>query len=583
MFVFGLLLSQYAATAPIPAQKADIVFKNGLIYTVNPQQPWAQAVAISSQNIVYVGDDKTVTSFIGPKTNVIDMQQKLMLPGLHDNHIHPALGVFFENHLVNIKATSKQDMLNKLALAAKQHQNKGWIVAYGLDSTDSPDFISEKINKHDLDSIAPDKIVVILSRDAHTAWLNSRALDYFHITKDTPDPETGKIVREMKTGEPLGGLVDKPSINVLKQVLESSPYAIKMPDLLKEAIVRLNKLGITSFVDALGYDDIIKGYHDLETQHQLTARVGIASVVTAPDFEQTIPHFAQMREQYTVTDKLYPRWIKVIVDGNPDDHLSYLLKPYNDVNQVGHSYWRPKTHNAMVALASRLGMTTYSHVIGDGAVHEALDAIEASQQTSNKQGLRHVLTHDFMVSPSDLPRFNKLHVIADIQEGWLAPAYSGGAPGSNATKYLIPFLGKERAYRTLPFRALFDANATLTGGSDWYYTNLNPWENIYTGLTSKDPHIPSEAMLPTHTLTVPTLIKMHTINGAFLMYQEKITGSIEVGKRADLIILNQNIFKIPVEDIRKTSVLLTLFDGKILYNNYRTARVSKGYDSEPRA
>ncbi len=565
MFASLVVIAQLHAAQMPSVQHADVVFKNGLIYTVNPQQPWAQAVVVLGQNIIYVGDDKHATSYVGPSTKVIDLEQKLMLPGLHDNHLHPALGQFFENHLVNIKASSKQDMFNKLAIAAKQHAKQQWVVAYGLDSTDSPDFISEKINKNELDAIASDKIVVILSKDAHTAWLNSRALAYFHITKDTPDPETGKIVRDQKTREPQGGLVDKPSIMVLKQILENSPYAVKMPDLLKEAIVRLNQYGITSFVDALGYDDLIKGYYELETKHQLTARVGIASIVTAPDFQQTIPHYAQMRDQYTVANKIIPRWIKVIVDGNPDDHLSYLLEPYNDVSSVGHSYWTPKAHKDMVALASRLGMTTYSHVIGDGAVHEGLDAIEYSQHQVNAPSLRHVLTHNFMVSPSDLPRFNQLHVIADIQEGWLAPAYSGGAPGSNATKYLIPFLGKERAYQTLPFRALFDKKTTLTGGSDWYYTNLNPWENIYTGLTSKDPHIPSEAMLPTHTLDLATLIKMHTINGAFLMYQENTTGSIEVGKRADLIILNQNIFKSPAEDIRKTKVLLTVFDGKVIY------------------
>lgn len=548
--------------------KADIVFKNGNIYTVNPKQPWAEAVAIANNLIIYVGNDNNAQKYIGSTTKVVDLHQNMMLPGLHDNHIHPALGIFFSEHLYKIKAASKKEVFAKLAEAAKTDSHNNWLVAYGLDSTDCPDFVSEKITSAELDAIVPDKILVVLSRDAHTAWLNTLAMKHFNITKDTPDPETGKIVRDPKTRDPIGGLVDKPTIAIVKQIIEKSPYAVKIPDLLAQAITLLNSLGITSFVDALGFDDIIKGYYELEKNSKLNARVGVASIVTEPDYKDLVPHYAKMRDEYTIENKLMPRWIKVIIDGNPDDHLSYLLKPYtDDANAIRKSYWGNDAQKDMVALSDGLGMTTYSHIIGDGAARHGLDAIENARKQSKttNQPLRHVLTHNFMVDTTDLKRYKELQVIADIQEGWLAPAYSGGAPGSDATEYLISFLGKDRAYSSLPFRALYNAGATLTGGSDWYYTNLNPWENIYTGITSKDPHIPSHAMLPSHTLDLTTLIKMHTINGAYLMYQEKITGSIEVGKRADLIVINQNLFKIPKERIKNTKVLMTLLDGKVIY------------------
>jgi hypothetical protein len=212
-------------------------------------------------------------------------------------------------------------------------------------------------------------------------------------------------------------------------------------------------------------------------------------------------------------------------------------------------------------------LSIYVHVIGDGAARQALDAIAAARQATPVTERRHTLTHLCWVADADLPRFKAMNVIANIQEGWLAPAAFGGPSGydyarSTASGPIGPWL----AGRLMPYRALRDAGARLASGSDWFYTEENPWFAMEAGMTSKDPGgANKQAMLPNYTLDFATLIAARTSGAAYQMYRENETGMIQVGKRADLIVVNQDPFALAPEELHKTQVLMTFLDGKTVY------------------
>lgn len=547
------------AMGKMPAAPADLAFENGIVYTVNDRQPYAQAVAVKDGKIIFVGSTEQVAAFIGPSTRVIDLQGMTLLPGIIDSHIHTAKGEFYNRRLCNVRSFTVEEGYSKLAECATSAPPGDWVVGFGWYSTDNPKL--DDVTLARLDAIVPTRKLAVISLDNHTVWVNTKLMREFSITRDTPDPPGGRILRNPQTQEPTGVLQDAAGFRIASAVRTASSYAATAKDLHRSAIPYLNGLGITSLLDASVDDDLEAGYRDLDSSGSLPMRVSLAFKVFPDNYRSLIPKIAAKRGSRSKNVRI--NFIKVFADGNLEDGLANML---GEDGAPGHGYYTQEQMNEVVRLAEKYGLSVYVHSIGDGAARQVLDAVAAARQIAPCPRCRHTLTHLQWVAPSDIPRFRQLHVIANIQEGWLAPRSIGGPPGYDYVQATAAGpIGPKLALRMYPFRQLRDAGARLSAGSDWFFTDENPWNDIEAGTTSRDPGVVDQKpMLPASALDLNTLVRARTIGAAYQMFNEKITGSIEVGKQADLVVINQNIFEVAVERVHDTKVLMTFLAGKQL-------------------
>jgi hypothetical protein len=552
---------------PVPQRSAprpDLILTNGVIHTLDSAAPVARAVAVAQGQIVYVGDDAGALAMRTAKARLIDLQGKAVLPGLADAHLHPALGEFLNYRLCNARAFNLEDGFAKVRQCATTAPPGDWVVAYGWYDLDNPAF--DTVTRAQLDALVPTRKLAIISKDLHTVWANSRTLAEFGIGRDTKSPAGGDIVRDPATGEPTGELIDAAGMAVWDRVQHHSPYSISTAELLEAAMAHLNSFGITSVFDAFADEDAATAYHALDTQGKLTARVSLASPVLPGNYRTQVAFIAAHRTAWQ-SSHVRLDYIKAFGDGNPEVGLSSILNHDGPPETATPGYYTDAQMHELVSIAESAGLSIYVHVIGDGAARQVLDAVAAARQATPVTERRHTLTHLCWVADADLPRFKAMNVIANIQEGWLAPAAFGGPSGydyarSTAAGPIGPWL----AGRLMPYRALRDAGARLASGSDWFYTEENPWFAMEAGMTSKDPGgANKQAMLPNYTLDFATLIAARTSGAAYQMYRENETGMIQVGKRADLIVVNQDPFTRAPEELHKTQVLMTFLDGKMIY------------------
>ena len=541
---------------------ADLILTDGAVYTADPARPWARAVAVANGKIVYVGSTEGTQAFAGPQTRVIDLKQKTLLPGIIDSHIHPSQGEFYIRRACNVRSLTVQELYAKIALCAQTAPAGDWVVAYGW--TGSSDPAEGPVLRARLDAIVPDRKLLLIAGDSHTAWVNSTLLRDFKLTRDTPDPAGGSFEREARTHEPTGVLHDAAAWPIINVAQAGSKYGGSAQQLFAKALPYLNSLGITSILDALATDELEAGYHALDAQGQLTMHVSLAFMVTAANYRTEIPRIAAKRAHQTAHTRI--DFIKVFADGNIEDNLADMLPVKGQPHIATHGYYTQAQMNDVVQLAEQYHLSVFVHSIGDGAAREVLDAVAEARRHGPCPACRHTITHLCWVSPSDLARFKTLHVLANIQEGWLAPRAFGGPPGYDYVKEMAAGpLGAQLALPLFPYRQLQRAGAQLATGSDWFFTDENPWHDLESGATSRDPGAADEPpMLPDQTIDVDTLLRASTIGAAYQMYSEHQTGSIEVGKQADLVVLDQNILKVPVGDIHQTRVLMTFFEGREL-------------------
>jgi predicted amidohydrolase YtcJ len=566
--VAGASICTLANAAP----RADLILTNGLIYTLDPAQTIAQSVAVSRGAIVYVGSDAGASVLRGTKTRLIDLHGKAVLPGLADAHVHPALGEFLNNRLCNVRGLTLEEGFTAIRHCASVAPPGDWVVGYGWYDLDNPEY--DKVTRAQLDALVPARKLAIISKDLHTVWVNSKTLQEFGIGRDTKSPAGGEIVRDPATGEATGELIDAANFDVWQKIQHESTYAAPAAELLKSAMSRLNSLGVTSILDAFADEDTASAYHRLDTRGNLTMRVSLASPVLPGNYRSQVAYIAAHRADWQ-SPRVRLDFVKAFGDGNEEVGLSSILNHDGPPESATAGYYTAAQMDELVALVEEANLSIFVHVIGDGAARQVLDAIAAARTRSPTTERRHTLTHLCWVADADLPRFKQMNVIANIQEGWLAPAAFGGPPGydyarSTAAGPIGPWL----AGRLMPYRALRDAGARLAAGSDWFYTEVNPWITMEAGLTSKDPGgSNTQAMLPNYTLDLLTLLRAHTTNAAYQMYRENEMGAIEVGKRADLIVLDQNPMQIAADKLHETKVLMTFLDGTMIYRRLDPAPI----------
>ncbi|MFP6799683.1 MAG: amidohydrolase [Pseudomonas sp.] len=536
-----LLLGSSLALAD---ESATLLLHNATIYTVNPQQPWVSAMVIDEGgSIVAIGDDEDVAEYVDDQTETVDLEGRLVLPGFQDTHAHVLDASSEAQGDCKVDAADDVPQWLQDIAACNSEVDGDWLLGWGFSLHSLLD--QHKTPRELLDSIISDRPVAIMEETSHAYWLNSKALELAGIADDTPNPEGGIILRG-EFGEATGVLLDNAGDLALGKAL---PPSKALDEVYYQAVLagqdELAKNGITSVADARVFwrRGHMQAWQRAARNHELTARttLGLWAYPTLDDDKQ----LAELKGLYdagSAGSLLRVSQIKFYVDGIIHNTTARLQQPYAEslpgVGPKGLYYFSPERLERYSRELAKAGFDMHIHAIGDQAVRDALDAIDAT----SGQG-RHRITHVELVSKQDIARFKQLEVIADFQP---SPYFTPSFLKSNE-----PIIG-QRAYAMLPMRELYDAGARVTLSSDWDVNALSPLGIMQNALSLGERGLPN----------LEAAIKAYTLDAAYTLRQEQETGSLEVGKQADLLVLEQNIFDLPVKQIGKVKVLWTLLGGK---------------------
>ena len=533
------------------SESSEVVLYNAAVYTVNPNQPWAKAIYFRDGLIEFVGSNEEALELASEDAELIDLEGKMIMPGIHDVHMHPleAMSPFSGTCLLDSSVEDAEDYIPELENCAPEQIATEWVLGFGhsvftLLETDRPPV-------EILDEAIPDKPVAIMEETSHSFWVNSKALELAGITKDTPNPPGGVIVKDPKTGQPTGILFDSAGDLVMDLAWAPTDEILELNyEGLLEALALLNEHGITSVCEARTYwkRNFQDAWLRAEDEGQLSVRA-ILNLWAYPNMndDEQIKELASLYKN-DPDSFLRMSQIKVYDDGILINSTAAMLEPYLETlgdipSNNGLNYFSEERLTRYIRELEPIGFDFHIHAIGDRGVREALNAIEKGQEG---QG-RHRLTHLEIVNPADYPRFKQLNITADMQ-------VAGDFAQPNQW-HENDFLIGERAEPLIPLKDLFEAGARITLSSDWDVSDLNPFVGMQNALTRK----------PQNLSNLADVIQAYTLNAAYTMRQEDKVGSLEVGKRADLIVLNQNLFEIAVSKISKTNVLMTFLEGKLVY------------------
>jgi predicted amidohydrolase YtcJ len=557
------LVTLLLAAAPLAADDhADLVLTGGAVYTMDAARSWAQAVAVRKGRIVHVGSDAGAQRFVGRKTRVVRLEGRMVLPGFQDSHVHPVTGGVELGQCNLNDLPSKEQILDKFRECAAKPGP--WVVGGGWTITAFPKGMP---TRDLLDAIVPDRPVLLDSADGHTAWANSKALELAGITRTTPDPPNGRIDRDPATGEPSGTLQESADdlVNKLVPPVPASEYLAG----LRRSIEMLNRYGITAVYEANagggpegGGRQILDAYREADRTGVLTLRVRVALGTDPLRGPDQVDELVALRSRYA-SRHVRPTGAKIFADGVIEPRTAAMLEPYDDrPGDRGKPLLEDAAMKALVARLVDAGFSVHVHAIGDRAVRMTLDAFEGSRAKSAAAGLRHQIVHLEVIDPTDVPRFRELGVIANFEPLWsYADAY--------VRDLTWPGLGPERSKRLYVTGDLVRSGAVVSFGSDWSVSSANPLEGIQVAITRQAPEAKerTEAMLPEQAVDLPTALAAYTMGSAWAHSLEAETGSLEVGKAADLVVLSENLFALDPHDIGKTRVLLTLFEGRPVYRD----------------
>lgn len=536
--------------------KADVLLRNGAIYAVDAARSWAEAAAIAHGRIIYVGANAGAEEFITPQTRVIDLNGKMVLPGFHDSHVHPVSGGI-ELGQCNLNGLqTQQEIFDAVLEYAQKNPALPWIVGGGWDL---PIFPNANPTKQQLDQLVSDRPAFLSAADGHSAWVNSKALELAGITAATADPPEGRIERDPLSKEPTGTLRERATDLVSKHIppLTSADYLAGA----KRGLAMANRFGITSLQEASATPEILAAYDSLDRSGELTARVVAAMYVDPAKDEAQIEELKQKRSRYRGKN-LRAEAVKIFADGVIESRTAAMLEPYLDrPDYRGIPNLEADKFKRLVTALDQEKFQVHIHAIGDRAIRMALDAHEAAQLANGRRDARHHLAHIQLIDPQDLPRFERLGIIANFQSLW---AYAD----TYITELTEPALGPERSRWLYPIGSVMRSGAMIVGGSDWSVSSMNPLDAIQVAVTRRGvDDSTGSAWIPQEIVDLPTMLAAYTINGAYVNHQEKETGSIEIGKLADLIVLDRNLFEIPVHEIHNTKVLLTLLEGREVHRD----------------
>ncbi|WP_030238105.1 amidohydrolase [Streptomyces sp. NRRL S-350] len=540
--------------------EADLVFTNGPVHTGDAARTRASGLAVIGERIAAVGHDE-VRELIGPKTEVVDLTGKLLLPGFQDAHIHAVFGGA-ELAACDLTGTvGVADYLERIRAYAEANPRQEWITGSGW-SMES--FDGGLPTRGLLDAVVPDRPVYLTNRDHHGAWANTRALELAGLTRDTPDPADGRIERE-PDGTP-SGMLQEGATALVARLVPPSTAADRLDGLLRAQRL-LHSLGITGWQDALlgefnGQPDPSDSYLAAARSGRLTARVTGALWWQRDQGAEQIPELVRRRQELS-QGRFRAGSVKIMQDGIAENFTAAMTSPYLDgcgcaTANSGLSFVDPAALRGYVTELDALDFQVHFHALGDRAVREALDAVEAARAANGRRGARHHLAHLQVVHPDDLTRFARLGAVANIQPLWAAHE-------PQMDELTIPFLGPERAAWQYPFGDLQRAGATLAAGSDWPVSSPDPLAGLHVAVNRMEPEATDgRVFLPEQRLDLGTAIAAYTAGSAYVNGHDD-AGVLEAGRLADLVVLDRDILTGPASEIAHARVLRTYVGGQLVH------------------
>ncbi|WP_199546469.1 amidohydrolase [Streptomyces sp. N35] len=537
---------------------ADLVFTGGPVHTVSPARTRATSVAIRGERIVAVGQDE-VRELIGPRTEVVDLKGKLLIPGFQDAHVHPVGGGIELGQCDLSGATTLDEYRRRIRDYADAHPDAEWITGGGWAMEAFPGGLPTAA---ELDTLVPDRPVYLTNRDHHGAWVNSRALQRAGIDARTPDPDDGRIERDAD-GSPTG-MLQEGAANLVGRLLPELTLQETIAGLLR-AQELLHSLGITAWQDALlgelgNLKDPTPAYLAAAGDGRLTARVVGALWWDRARGTEQLDELLARREAGTV-GRLRCTSIKIMQDGIAENHTAALLTPYLDgcgctSDNSGISFVPPEELQKYVTALDAHGFQVHFHALGDRAVREALDAVEVARRTNGFSDTRPHLAHLQVVHPDDIGRFRALGASANLQALWAAHE-------PQMDELTIPFLGAERSATQYPFGALLRSGATLAAGSDWPVSSPDPVQALHVAVNRRLPEAPegTGVFLPEQRIDLGAALAAYTAGSAYVNHLDDETGTIAPGYLADLAVLDRDPFAGHPEEICEARVEQTFVGG----------------------
>ncbi len=554
-----------SGTAPgSPAlHPADLVIRDSAVYTLDPQRPWAEAVAVRDGLIVLVGGNDEAAALIGPDTRVISQPGGMVLPGFQDAHVHPLTsGIDHLNCRLDAEPESAQAYVEKIARCAEEMGDREWVTGDGwFVSAFPPDGLPRK---ELLDAVIPDRPAIFYSIDGHSAWVNSRALERAGITAETADPPGGRIDREPHSREPLGSLQE--TATGLVGALVPPPPTAQIDAGMRWTIATLHGFGITAVQEAnarVDPDDprrMLPTYRAFADRGELTLHTAISLGWDNDRGLEQIHALEDARERYD-GGPLRVSTVKFFLDGVIEPSTAALLEDYTDQpGYRGELLLPPPVLNEAVARLDELGFQVHIHVIGDAAVHAALNAFAFARDRNGPSGNRHHLAHVELVDPADIPRFRELNVTATFSALW-------AFEDTYLSELTLPRVGPERYRWIYPIGSIREAGGRIAFGSDWNVSSPDPLLAIETAVTRVDPidHA-TPVFMPREAITLEEALAAATIDAAYVNHLDDRTGSIVPGKQADLVVLDTNLFEVPPQSISDARVVTTLMRGRPVYS-----------------
>ncbi len=551
VIVLTLLASTWADARP----REDIIFRGAAIYTMDAKRPWATALGISRGRIIYVGDDKKVAHYRSRNTPVIDMGGRMILPGFHDGHAHPMSGAIrlLRCSFAAARSASRLSAAVRACAAAKPRAT--WLTGYGWHPETWPWNSSAR---QILDRLVPDRPAYLSTEDGFTAWVNSRALAAAGIDPETTEPEMDGLVRDSVTRRPTG--IVKGEANGRIRIHRPRPTEGEYREALRRWTGMANRFGVTSVFDASVSEDMLKAYQAADAAGELKLRVVAAQAIDPSRGPKQVDTLMEHRDR-AAGKYLRADAAKIFLDGGIEQHTAALLAPYADrPNSRGELLVQSDVLDALVKRLDGEGFLIHIHVMGDRAVRLALDAIAQAAQVNGPRDRRHQLAHVALVDPADIPRFARLGVAANLQPMWFQADDAALAQTETA-------VGPQRSRWLFPMRSIASGGANVVAGSDWPAASMNPLDSIEVAITRQPLGRSKPARQPQESIDLETILAAYTRNAAWVARENGIDGSLEVGKAADLIALDRNLFRMRPADLHKARVLLTLLDGKPVYRD----------------
>lgn len=550
---------------PRPAKNAaDLIFENGKVYTVDPRMPWAEAVAVRNGKIVFVGSAGGAREWQGPQTRIVDLKGRMMMPGLGDVHNHHTRGGQLDLFELSFQTSISFEEILKLVKARASQTPAGEWICGGIWSSELIARLGTMEAKAALDSVSPGHPVMLRDDSLHNRWVNSEALQLMGVTAATPDPELGHIVRDPSSGAPVGLLLEKASA-IAEQAAVKAVNDPLQRDVAstRRAVEILNSYGVTAYQDANTTLPMLQALTDLDRQGELNAWcVGSLPVFNTLSGTELFGEALIARREEFRTTHVRPDFIKLFMDGVPMTRTAAMLEAYKPdeagSSVVCQSFLRLPDVVHWIVRAETLGLGVKVHCAGDAAVRDILDAVEIVRRLRGPGPMHHI-AHASFIDPADIPRFKELNVVAD-----LCPAIWFPCAITVANKAVID---EQRAERYWPNRDLHAAGALMAGGSDWPVIGLpDPWFGLEGMVTRRNPRggYPG-ALWAEQAIDLATAIEIYTRNPAKAMGLGHITGTIEVGKSADLIVLEKNLFEVEPDRLSGTKVRSTWFEGRLVH------------------